>query len=155
MVDLVLVSNFKGGSATIAEPPDCLRRKLQAYDDILFCIGKEFDQKQLADIHEKELTRLIERASSFCQLTRSQDTKIDGFGPSYATALLNANFPELLPILDKRGLSGANVQNVQTDTQGQVKLIESHYPDLIRYFQQRTKPGVMTLENVDKEIFGL
>ncbi|MCH1502886.1 MAG: hypothetical protein L7V86_04835 [Verrucomicrobiales bacterium] len=155
LIDLVLVSNFKGGSATIAEPPDCLERKLQAYEDKLAEIGKEFDQKQLAQLNEQDLDKVIELASAFCKLARSHATKIDGFGPSFATALLNANFPDLLPILDKRGLSGADVQDVQTNSQGQVIGIESHYPDLIRYFHRRATTDSMTLEEVDKEIFGM
>ena len=158
LIDLVLVSNFKGGSATIAEPPDCLERKLEAYADKLSQIGKEFGQKRLPQLRgcsEQDLTKLIELASGFCQLARSPDTKIDGFGPSFATALLNVNFPHLLPILDKRGLSGADIQNVQTDTQGQVIGIESHYPDLIRYFHERSKMDSKTLEEIDKEIFGM
>lgn len=154
LIDLLLVSNFKGGSATIAEPPNCLECKLMKYGVKLSEIGEKFDQKKLAELNEEELTVLITLAKDFCQLTRNHCTKIDGLGPSFASALLNANFPCLLPILDKRGLSGADVQNVKTNSQGQVIGIEDYYPDLIRYYYSRVvQEPSMTLEKVDKDIF--
>lgn len=155
LVDLVLVSNFKGGSATIAEEPEGLETKLRSYEKILCIIGKDFGEKELAKLNSQDLDRLISLAKKFCDLTEHSETKIDGFGPSFATALLNAYFPDLIPILDKRGLSGAGVQNVETTSQGQVKNIKSHYPDLIRYFHKRAGDGLMTLEEIDKEIFSM
>lgn len=155
LIDLLLVSNFKGGSATIAEPPLSLQTKLKAYQKQLSEIGAKFDGRGLNQLDEMDLDKLIRLAQDFCGLARKPDTKIDGFGPSFATALLNAYFPCLLPILDKRGLNGANVNSVKTNTQGQVVNIESHYPELIRYFHRRAKTDSMTLEEIDKEIFGI
>jgi len=154
LIDLVLVSNFKGGSATIAEPQDSLDQKLKSYSQKLSHIGCEFGKKSLSILKDRELTELILLASGFCELSKSTDAKINGFGPSFATALLNVNFPKLLPILDKRGLNGADIKNVKTNSQGQVLGIESHYPDLIRYFYKRTNEDSMTVEEIDKEIFG-
>ena len=153
IIDLVLVSNFKGGSATIAEPLDSLKCKLKCYEKKLSEIGKCFGDKKLACLTEEKLKRLITLASEFCQLATTKSTKIDGFGPSFATALLNANFPDLLPILDRRGLNGAGFENVKTNNQGQVRQIESHYPALIRYFHRRVQEPCMSLKKVDKEIF--
>ena len=45
---------------------------------------------------------MIKRA---CDLTKMKtSTKIDGIGVSYLSALLNAYFPNLIPILDRRML---------------------------------------------------
>ena len=153
IIDLVLVSNFKGGSATIAEPVDSLECKLECYEKKLLEIGNDFGDRKLACLTKEELEELITLASEFCQLATTEFTKIDGFGPSFATALLNANFPDLLPILDRRGLNGAEIPDVETNTQGQVRQIESHYPALIRYFHRRVQEPCMSLKKVDKEIF--
>ena len=152
-IDLVLVSNFKGGSATIAEPVNSLECKLKCYEKKLSEIGKCFGDKKLDCLPEEKLKKLIKLAKEFCQLATTKSTKIDGFGPSFATALLNANFPDLLPILDRRGLNGAGFKNIKTNNQGQVKQIESHYPALIEYFYNRARVDKMSLEKIDKEIF--
>lgn len=155
LYDLLLVSNFKGGSATIAEDPIRLEQKLEAYGIKLSEIGEQFNERELASLEGGDLERLIILAGDFCKLTKSEETKIDGFGPSFATALLNAYFPDLLPILDKRALNGASLISNQEDinSQGQVKSIENHYSALIRYFHEHMKERSKKLHDLDEELF--
>jgi len=155
-IDLLMVANFKGGSATIAEPSGYLKEKLQSYSKILSEIGDKFAEDKLGNLPDDSFCHLLQFASSFCELTKSSETKIDGFGPSFASALLNAYFPNLLPILDKRGLNGASIKGVETSNEGQVKSIESHYQDLIRYFRGRLQQDeTISLEQIDENIFGM
>ncbi len=159
--ELILVSNFKGGSATICEPLDSLNNKLTAYSQILVKIHEKFSNISLRDIDDNQpLNDLISLAMKFLKLTRCQKMKIDGFGPSYASTLLNAYFPELLPIIDKRALNGAKLKGAKIEMKissaGQVENIETHYGELIRYIHEhlRNNPNT-TILSIDKQLFSI
>lgn len=150
IVDLLFISNFKGGNASITEPLGTLQRKLKKYEKILVKINESFEGKTLSSLNSKETKDLIQNCDEFLQLTLIPDTKIRGFGPSYSSALLAAYFFELIPVLDRRVLNGAKIDTVK-DSQKQVKNIERYYGELILAFQQNLKENpVMTLRELDK-----
>jgi hypothetical protein len=154
ILDLLFVKNFKGGSATIAEPENQFAEKLRQYSKQLEVILQEFGNKELGNLGNKDLDDLIQKVNTFLKLTKDSKTRIDGFGPSFASALLNAHLPKVIPILDRRGLNGFSIPNVQTDNQGQVVDIENRYPDLIRRFHGRlTQDSAATIESIDEALF--
>jgi hypothetical protein len=156
VLDLLFVKNFKGGSATIAEPESRLTDKLKQYSKHLGEILEAFGGKELGALGNKDLDALIQKVSTFLGLTRDSKTRIDGFGPSFASALLNAHLPELVPILDRRLLNGCAIAGVETDSQGQVKHIDKHYPDLIRDFHDRlSRDPAATIESIDRSLFAI
>jgi hypothetical protein len=153
-IDLVLVSNFKGGNASIAEPLEALEDKLKAYNACLLGIAEGFKEKHLRDLKDPQVLKLCDQAFDFLQLTLSNATKIDGFGPSYASALLNIYFPDLLPILDRRVLLAAGAPHVQVNSQRQIRKIEQHYSWLIQETHRRLKRNTkLTMSQLDFDLF--
>jgi len=150
IVDLLHVSNFKGGNASITEPVATLPEKLKHYESTLKEIQKSFDGKSLVNLNDGELECLKDKCNTFLALTEAQVSGIRGFGPSYASALLAAHFPNLIPVLDRRALNGAKIK-VVCDSQNQVKNIAKHYGDLIGAFRSELKKrSGMTLRQLDK-----
>lgn len=135
IIDLLHVSNFKGGNASITEVAAGLSEKLPVYEAAIREIAESFGGLKLAELNDEKAGELQSCCKAFLALTRNPAHRIRGFGPSYASALLAAHFPELIPILDRRGLNGAGIP-VKKDRQGQVKNIESYYPDLIDAFRR-------------------
>lgn len=153
IVDLLHVSNFKGGNASITEPIHLLPRKLKPYGAALSQIDKVFDVKDLVKLDESKTNELKIHCKNFLDLTTRADTAVRGFGPSYASALLAAYFPNLIPVLDRRSLNGAGIK-ADKDTQGQVKNVATHYGELIEAFKRELQrnPGA-TLRQIDKRWF--
>lgn len=58
LVDLLHVSNFKGGNASITEPMATLPAKLKHYESALRDIETNFKKKALNNLTEDELTQL-------------------------------------------------------------------------------------------------
>lgn len=154
-IDLLYISNFKWGNATINEPEEIINSKLSSYWKILEEINKEFNWKILWQLHEEEITLLISKISSICDLThKDRDTKIDGFSVSYLSALLNAYFPNLIPILDRRVLINLNlVGSKNIDKNGQIKNIFNFYAPLIKTFAKLSQNNKLTIRELDKKIF--
>ena len=95
-----------------------------------------------------EIVRLTDKES-----TR---TKIDGFSSSYLSALLNAHFPDLIPILDRRLLINlVLVTKSDEDSQGQIKNIKSFYGSLIKRFAEIVKESGKGIREVDREYFSI
>lgn len=96
ILDLLFVTNFKGGSATINEPPSKLAPKLKAYTTGLNFIYKKFKNRSLVSLDQAELDLLCRLADTFIQLASksSPGTHVDGFGESFASALLHFHFPQ-------------------------------------------------------------
>lgn len=153
IVDLLHVSNFKGGNASITEPISHLDEKLKFYEGCLNSIEQIFGQKNMGLLDQQGVDRLIELCDGFLTLTKSTKSNIRGFGPSYASALLAAHYPDLIPILDRRVLNGAGIQR-KLNSDKQVKNIEQYYGELIRacWAQLRTHAG-MSLRELDKQWF--
>lgn len=154
-IDLILVSNFKGGNGSICEPIESVQKRLPKYSEQLRDIDKVFSNCKLPTLNLRDLEILKEKAESFIQLTKKKATEIDGFGPSYASALLNIYFPELLPIIDRRVLNGARIKGVEPDSQKQVKNIEMHYKEYITYCYNRLQQSSHSLETLDRELFSM
>jgi hypothetical protein len=153
IIDLILISNFKGGSASICEPIDSAQKRLLQYSEKLKEIAKRFGTANLSNLSKESLEKLAEMAFSFILMTKEVETEIDGFGPSYASALLNIYFPELLPIIDRRVLNGAEIEGVKLDSQKQVINIERHYKDYITYCHNWLQQSSHSLETLDRELF--
>lgn len=153
IIDLLHVSNFKGGNASITEPVQTLPNKLKHYESALKEIQNSFDGKALATVSDDEASKLKQKCSNFLALTECQDSEIRGFGPSYASALLAAYFPNLVPVLDRRALNGAGI-NVERNSQDQVNNIAKHYGELIDAFRHELKKhSDTTLRQLDKRWF--
>ncbi len=153
IVDLLHVSNFKGGNASITEPEATLGQKLTSYEKVLAEIANKFSEKKLSQLNDQETNELIRLCNAVSELTKSKITKIRGFGASYASALLSAHFMELIPVLDRRILNGAGV-SIEYDSQKQVKNIAQHYGVLIKACQSELKTrNNLTLRELDKEWF--
>jgi hypothetical protein len=152
-IDLLYVKNFKGGAATINEEFESLKSKLNDYSRKLRAINLRFGKKSLRDLNDKELTELKEQATAFVQGNAS--THIDGFGPSFSSALLNFHFPELLPILDKRALNGAGLlQGDDHHGKNQVGELGAKYSEEIDFFYRKLREQAeLTIEQLDLELF--
>jgi hypothetical protein len=161
ILDMLFVANFKGGSATINEPPSTLAPKLKAYTIGLNFIYKKFKNRSLVSLNQIELEQFCRLADTFIQLASKSsqpNTHIDGFGESFASALLHFHFPELAPILDKRALNGADVPGLRVDQYNNVRNMGNLYGALIRkshtILKQRQNRGKnWTLVKLDLELF--
>jgi hypothetical protein len=158
ILDMLFVANFKGGSATINEPPSTLAPKLKAYTIGLNFIYKKFKNRSLISLNQTELEQFCRLADTFIQLASQPNTHIDGFGESFASALLHFHFPELAPILDKRTLNGADVPGLQVDEYNNVRNMGDLYGALICKShailkQRQTRGKNWTLVKLDRELF--
>ncbi|MFK7799049.1 MAG: hypothetical protein AB8E82_16465 [Aureispira sp.] len=153
LIDLLYVSNFKGGYATINEPEVVIEQKLEHYGTLFQKINVKFQDKLLCDLEESELSELIAYAHRLLNLTdHKSETKIDGFSVSFLTTLLHFYFPNLFPILDRRVLNGLQlISNNDLNSQGQVKNLKDFYGSLISAFRLRSKNK--TIRELDKELF--
>lgn len=155
LIDLLYISNFKGGNATINEPEYEINYKLGAYTNKLWMIEKEFYNKSLAELNSQELERLADLVSEICDLTNNnQETSIDGFRISYLSALLSAHFPNLIPILDRRVLKGLKLVTEQDEnTQGQIKNIQRFYRSLMEKVASMSKYMGLSVREIDRKLF--
>ncbi|WP_298444265.1 hypothetical protein [uncultured Ferrimonas sp.] len=146
--DLIHISNFKGGNASITEPKQALQQKLPAYESIMRQLHQRFAGKTLKSLHAAELQQLITLCEEMLALTQKPETEISGFGPSYCSALLAAHFLDLIPILDRRILNGAGIK-VAYNSSKQVKNMQQHYPALITRCHQQLQNSDRTLRQLD------
>ncbi|MCA4898257.1 MAG: hypothetical protein ACK514_03015 [Bacteroidota bacterium] len=155
LVDLLYISNFKGGNSTINEDEFIAKTKLKKYSKALREIEAEFSSRNLAELNDKEVKELIEKVKTLCYLTKKNtDSKIDGFSISYLSALANCYFPNLLPILDRRVLINIGIVTRQEiDKQGQIIDIERFYEPLILEMRKKSSSENKTLRQIDKELF--
>ncbi|MBB4427105.1 hypothetical protein GGD66_005681 [Bradyrhizobium sp. CIR48] len=152
-IDLALVSNFKGGNASIVEPIELLSDKLAIYGRSLDILARMIGGRALVTFSTCDELRA--EAGAFLALTLTPETAISGFRASYASALLAAYFPETLPVLDRQVLRGAGIAH-KLNSQGQVIQIEQHYGKLIERFHSvlKSKPG-LSLRELDREWFAV
>jgi hypothetical protein len=153
IVDLLHVSNFKGGNASITEHEPGLSTKLESYEAHLRNIDSIVCGRKLGKLGDK-LEKVKECGVNFLHLTSKEaKTRIRGFGPSYASALLYAFFPDVMPVLDRRILNGAGIP-ARLDLQGQVKEISSYYARLIDAFHKvLSQNEALSLRELDKRWF--
>jgi hypothetical protein len=152
-VDLLYVSNLKGGNSSIIDDAAEVDDRLKRYSAELKRINKTtIGDKQLGTLTELQLDAFIKFADTFIQLPLRPDIRIRGFGASYASALLAAHFPALAPILDRNVLAGADISYRRTK-QKQVIHIESYYAELIRRLHRWQKDTRQSLREVDHDFF--
>lgn len=153
ITDLLYVSNFKGGNASITEPLVLLTKKIKHYEIVLRKVEQRFFGKSLSTLPISELDTLVSLCDELLALTTKSSSKIRGVGPSYASAILAAHHLNLIPVLDRRALNGAGIA-VKKDSQSQIKEIASHYGELIREFhvELTNRPG-LSVRQLDKEWF--
>lgn len=154
LIDLLYISNFKGGNASISEKESSVNKKLREYSSHLKTIKGRFENNRLIDLSKEELLDLKKLTSDFLNLTHdNSEFRIDGFKNSFASALLHFYFPELIPILDRRVLNGVGIE-VETNSQKQVVHIYQYYPELIDlFYNELRRRKNITLRELDKEYF--
>ena len=154
IIDLLYISNFKGGNASITEEEASIKGKLPEYDKQLNLIREAFGNAELRDLSEASLKLLIERVEETLQLAFSEKTCIRGFGPSYLSALLHVHFPDLIPILDRRVLiNSGRVKRGDVHRNLQIKDIASHAEKLIRWFHLELQGRSESLRDMDRLLF--
>lgn len=155
LIDLLYISNFKGGNATINEPEQKINSKLLSYSEGLSEINNDFNQKALSDLTSSQLEKLVSKILAICNLThKDKETRIDGFSVSYLSALLSAYFPTLIPILDRRVLINLQlVSDTDIDTQGQIKNIQTFYKPLIEKIAEISRATGQTVRKIDRQLF--
>lgn len=157
LIDLLYVSNFKGGNATINEDEEGINKKLKSYSDVLLQIDQDFKNESLANLSGNKLEKLIDLSDQFFKLAKTQ--KIDGFSYSFMSTLLHAYFPKLYPILDRRILLNLEIikepSNGKSDVwgDGQIKDIYKFYPKLIRKVREECQVSETTVRGADKKWF--
>jgi len=155
LIDLLYISNFKGGNSTINEPETTIDNKLTKYSKILVEIKDKFSGKDLEHLSDNEINELTILVTSICNLTHKTTlTKIDGFSVSYLSALLNSYFPKLVPILDRRVLINLSlVKLTDIDKYGQIKNIQRFYDPLMKKFAELSKKEQLSIREIDKYLF--
>lgn len=149
--DLMYISNFKGGNASVSGTTSEIAQKLDPYSGILEKIDRTFGYRSLSSLSNQEIDSLVALcAESFSILDAN---RIKGFSHSYWSAMLCAYFPALLPILDRWIVTNLGIPN-EKDSQGQVKDLQQHYPEVIRRFHQRLlKEQGLSVRELDKRLF--
>lgn len=157
IIDLLYISNFKGGNATINEPEKVILKKLVIYSNLLFKIKSHFDEKKLVELNKSEIEILISDVNKILELAgKTNENKIDGFGISFLTALMNSYFPNLIPILDRRVIINLGlVSTFDIYKSGQIKNIEKFYPKLIKITAKNCKTHNLKLREFDQKTFAL
>jgi len=155
LIDLLYISNFKGGNATINENEAEINKKLGKYSDILKLINHSFALRSISSLLDDECENLLFLIEAAFDLVRTNSIyKIDGFSFSYISALLNAYFPNLVPILDRRLLINLKLVNSSNvDSQGQIKNIPFFYKNLFYKTRELMRGNSCSLRELDRIIF--
>lgn len=153
--DLAFVLNFKGGSACIREPVATLADKLRHYEHALrACAADPVFALTLSTIPDEDYNRVRSTILAFASLPGNPESRISGFGSSFASALLHFYFPLVVPILDKRALNGSGVQGLRVNSSDAVTNLLELYPDLVDNFRTRLQQDQQTtLRELDRRWF--
>jgi hypothetical protein len=163
--DLLLVTNFKAGNSVIAEPAFSLAHKLEHFSRALQEFDDRFGLAPLQTLNEGDLNDLIILCDCLMDLNADREIQIAGFGYSFTSALAAAHFPDLVPVLDRNVLRGANESGAAIDFRirgTQVLDLQSHYGSLIRFCHAtlidppddlQTQAPINSLRNLDKALF--
>ena len=153
-IDLLYISNFKGGNSTIKCGEENINITLKEYSNSLKKLNKIYSGKSLIELNDIETEELIKTV----ELTIKdliENHNINGFKYSYMSALLHAYFPNLLPILDRRILINLELVTINDiDSTKQVKKIEQFYGSLVNKFREiLIADNTKSIRNVDYENF--
>jgi hypothetical protein len=149
--DLMYISNFKGGNASVSGTTSEITQKLDPYSGILEKIDRAFGDRSLSNLSNQEVDSLVALcAESFSILDAN---RIKGFSHSYWSAMLCAYFPALLPILDRWIVANLGIPHA-IDSQGQVKDLQQHYSEVVRRFHHLlSKEQGLSIRELDKQLF--
>ncbi|WP_116125849.1 hypothetical protein [Lewinella sp. IMCC34183] len=154
LIDLLHISNFKGGNASITEPEAEIARKLPEYERRMDAIRNEFGTMGLANLSNQQRASLVKMVKKTLELSSNEQFCIRGFGPSYLSALLHAHFPDLIPIIDRRILINTRrVKRKDVNSQLQVKSIPDHVGPLISWFHDALQSGQASMRDLDRAQF--
>ena len=150
LVDLLYISNFKGGNGAIHEHEEDLAKKLVPYSNLLVQISLQFGTLELAQLSNIQTAALIGLLENLPSYTSDAKTSIDGFKISYLSALYHAYFPNLIPILDRRVLIGTSIITKPNQLRnGQVIAIHKYFPELIMKMQLLSRSSGKSLRELD------
>jgi hypothetical protein len=153
IIDLLFVSNFKGGNASITEPAATISDKLREYSLHLERMNRCIAGRTLVQFEDANFEEVKTLACDVLKLTAKRSNfQISGFGPSYASALLSGYFPDVVPVIDRRVLNGARIE-VELDSQQQVKDMAQHFQVLFDRCREMLFSELMTLREVDMHWF--
>jgi hypothetical protein len=150
VTDLMYISNFKGGNASVSGTTPEIVEKLESYSAILRRINEAFGDRSLCDLSPTEVESLI--VLCLGSFTTLDANRIKGFSHSYWSAMLCAFFPSLLPILDRWIVANLDITH-EKDSQGQVKNLQQHNPEVIRRFYKLTISEGLSIRELDKRLF--
>jgi hypothetical protein len=154
IIDLIFVSNFKGGNASITEPKRFLTEKLAKYSQVLRTMHRTISGRKLTELSDVEFEDVKKMALNCFALTeKGSKYQISGFGPSYASALISAYFPDVVPVIDRRILNGAEIGGVKLNLQGQVKNIASYFSPLFDRCRAVLLDSSVSLRELDRQWF--
>lgn len=156
LIDLLYVSNFKGGNASVHIKNSELNSKLSFYSKKLKEIDAIFTKKALKDLDQKELEILQLKLSDIIELTKNKETEISGFKASYLSALLHAHFPKLIPILDRKILINLEVikdKDKLIPSTKQVRDIQKYFNNLVLKMHKISTEEDKDIREIDKEYF--
>lgn len=160
LIDLLYVSNFKGGNASIHQEEADVIKNLKAYSKILQEIENEFPNADLRKLDKNRIDKLIAQVQKLFDLSKKKtETHIDGFSVSYISALAHFYFPDLIPILDRRVLNGLDIIGEDDyNNQKQVKDLASHFKRLVEDLHAELKEESndnVTLRDLDEKDFAV
>lgn len=136
-IDLLFVSNYKGGNSTIGGSSEDVYKRLHPHRERLALIKREFannsNNYSLASLSAdkkgnlKNLSNLMADAFNDC---KAENSCIKGFGTAYCSALYHLHFPDLIPVIDRRVLINGGFERL-TFIGTQVKDLHIHYDGLL------------------------
>ena len=146
LIDLLYISNFIGGNATVSESESEVNKKLIFYSERLQEIDKEFQQKKLSELIDAEINTLIEKVKKICDLTNQKaESHIKGFSITNLSALLSSYFSDLIPILNERVLVSLKIPFEKDKTK--------NYSLLIKKIAKQAQNEPKTLREIDCELY--
>ncbi len=160
LIDLLYISNFKGGNAAVCESEETVNKKLEEYDALFLKIREKFGERKLEELVQKEVEELCKSAQEVFALANNDEYKIDGFKESYLSALMHVHFPDLLPIIDRRVMVGSGIITKEKKSDylngsNQLKNISFCYPFLVNrsYHDLKKDKSNKSLRDLDKHYF--
>ncbi|GAA4412307.1 hypothetical protein GCM10023187_39230 [Nibrella viscosa] len=141
-IDLLFVSNYKGGNSIIGGTEQEVNQTLTGHSKHLRLINSRFHGKSLQNLSEdefQELNKLMYKAFEIC---KDSNSFIKGFGIAYCAALYHMQFPILIPLIDRRVLINSGIvdsNNKKLFAGTQVKHMESYYQELTARIYQDVK----------------
>lgn len=158
-MDLLFVSNYKGGNSVIAGSSEEVYKCLHPHRERLHLIERTFADKTLQSLNTGEggelemLASLMAEAFEDC---KADESSVKGFGTAKCSALYHLHFPKLIPVIDRRVLINRRSPNLKFDG-NQVKDLHTHYKQLLETIHKdlQGENPYKSLRDWDKKFFTL